>query len=248
MSREEFQGEEYGGLIEEYTFEVTDSYYATVPTYDLKSARGGHMLFLHWLGKTDVGAMPLMDAAGYHPSFKCGHPKGDDWVSLDSGKTATHPNPDVVHFDSRTDMGKLNERLLKITEHLEGKPDDPLANMDPRNAAEFIGFVFKMKREEFSFQSGNDTIKYSLDLPVEFLGKGTGLPSGSTVSTAAPAPTPQTPAAASTGARAAVEALAKAAADYATFQRQALQVAGVTDDQVLLTEVLDETGGIYANR
>lgn len=244
MAREEFVGEEYGGIIESYTIEISDAYYATVPMYDEKRGGDGHMLFLHWLGKTDVAAQPIMDANSYHPSFKCGTPKHQDWQSIDGGKTAKHPDPDVSKFDPRTDMGKLNTRMLKLTEHLEGKPDDPLAAMDPRVASEWVGFVLKMQREEFEFTRGNTNEKftYSLDLPVEFIGKGVGLPAA-----AATTPTPA-PATSDGTTRAAVVALAKASPDYVTFQRQALSIAGVTDDGDLLTSVLDEQGGIWVTK
>ena len=233
MSREGFATEEYGGLIEDYIFEVTRAYFAPAPAYTAKV--GEEMLFLHWLGKSDQDAYPIMDEDGFHPSWKTGKPKKQLWTSVDGGKTAKHPVADVGGFDSRSDMGELVNRVNKITEHLIGTADDPLAGDEAKSTSAdwWVGTKWHMKKEQRTYTIQGTERTKEIDLPVEFLGRaGTSAPN-----VAAPV--------ASGGnkvLRAKLIALANAAPDYQAFQTQALAIEGIADDDDLLNAVVEESG------
>lgn len=239
MSRDAFVTEEHGGLIDEYTFEVTRAYFATAPAYTEKV--GEEMLFLHWLGKSDVEGYPIMDEDGFHPSWKTGKPKKKLWTSVDGGKTAQHPDG-LDHFDSRSDMGELVNRVEKITEHIANTPDDPLGGDDsqPTKADWWVGTKWRMKKETRTYNiNGQDRTK-EIDLPVEYLGKAGAAAPAAPV--AAAAPVSNGGGASSAALRAKLIALINASPDFATFQVQALALEGIANDDALLNSVVDESG------
>lgn len=254
MAREDFETE--GGLVDDYTITVTDAYYAAPPDY-----ADGTKLFLHWVGTTDVESQPIMDRDGYHPSWKC----GDGWESIDGGKTAVHPiksaGGKTAKFHPNSAAGELVTRMVAITSDDEGNPTyspDPLVAISPTDATTFVGTSWKMMNEERVFTIGGVDHRTTWVFPYEYL-------SGPGAATAEPAPAPApaepaaepVPAAEPAAAPASpasdkvlqikLLAAAKKAGDHAEFMEAALAIEGVTEDEEILGQIIDETeSGLYA--
>lgn len=247
----------------EYEFTVTEAYFGTSPLYSAKS--GSETLFLHWLGTTDREAQPIMVRDDYHPSFSCGRVKGEDWVTLDGGKTASHPS--AVHFGAQSRIHELFDRVIGNEENPktrytgpglipEGHPDDPFENFSDLQAEAWVGLKFKMADVEKTISVPNDNgpgrhdITISYVMPVEFLGKVDLTAAPAPTVTAAPAAT--APAAAPAGIhpnvmRARLMAMAKSAPSVEAFSAQVMEVDGIAGFPDLLNEVFDEgPAGLFA--
>jgi hypothetical protein len=215
---------------DDFQLTVTDAYFAEVDFGD------NSRLMLHLCGETDLEAQPIFDRDGYHPSWGV----GGGWTSPD-GKQAMHPEgKDGFHKRSAVQEA-LIDPALKLTEGLPAD-QDPFATPEASslNAETWIGTSWRFHKVEFKFTINNEEVTSERDVPYQFLGKA-----------GAPAPAATAPAAAASNGggnkvlRAKVVALAKKADDYESFQAEALALDGVTDDDALLGEIVDETSGIW---
>lgn len=212
------------GLLDDFDFTIVRSFFAPDAKYN-----NGETLLLQWEGKTDN-----IDQPETHVWF----PLGKGWVSKDGGKTIVHESGKADKYFVKTSlMAKLIERCVNdfgIGEILASRGG-------PFEAAPWQGLTFHMKSETITFGAGiSDQTKV---FPQRFVGA------------AAEAPVAANPAAA---------ALAKAAAakvekplreqvldvmrphkannDFVSAQSAALGVPGVTDDEELVAQLLDESG------
>lgn len=233
MAREDFTTE--SGRLTDYEFTVTDAYFGVVPGY-----RDGTDWFLHFVGTTNSEAQPIMDREGYHPSWRL----GDDWESIDSGKTVSHPTKKKFH--TATPMGEFIDALAMITADDDGNAafdPDPLAgDFSPFVCEGYIGMRFLMGEVEHVSTFGGEKRKYTRTIPSEFLGMAD-------VAAPAAAPAAVEPSAPSDKALAAkLKIAAKKAPDFAAFEAAALAIEGVVEDDNLLESVLDESpSGFYAS-
>lgn len=236
MSRENFAGDTSG---QEQIFVVEKSYFATSVGYG-----DGTNLQLHWLGRVEGDIVrEQTDPAEYHPSWSC----GADWISVDGGKTASHP---AGKTQFRKGVGSrpgafIQEMIERAMEAVpEGGPEDIFGGKaSALDATIWEGTKWLLADVEFDF--GGEIGKRMKSMPKEYLGK-VGAPAAPV---AAPAAVPAAAPAATNGElRSQVVALAKTVADFPTFQAAALALPGVAIDTALLGEVIDESAGIWATK
>lgn len=238
MARDEFQGQEGGGGITDFTFTVTDAYFASDPKY--AEAGGGDVVFLHLLGTSDVEGRETMGADDFHPSFSL----AEHWTTVDGGKTVTSSksgNPRLGKY-----YGKFCTRVIDLTEHVANTDQDPLAGANtPRSAATWIGTKWFFENETFDY--GNIG-KFDHLMPTQFLGieRAGAAPAAAPQAAPAAAQAPAAPPAGGESLRDKVIALAHSAPTYQVFQKTALAVDGVINDSQLLEDIANETSGIWA--
>lgn len=233
MARDDFLNQEGTGGIRDFEFTVTDAYFAQSEKYNEKA--GGEVLFLHWLGTTDLENYPTLGEADFHPSYKV----GADWTTLDGGKTVTYSGKSKTPRmgGGQGGYGGLTGRVAELVP--QGPEGAWLDEGHPSDASIWIGTKWYM--EEVTVQPDTQWEKKVL-MPTQYLGKD-GSP--------APAATPSAntavaaPAQESSSLRDIVISIARDASSYQEFQAKALQLPNISADTSLIREVLDQNG-IYA--
>lgn len=182
-------------------------------------------------------------------------PTGRGWESLDGGKTVQRVDPKTkARFHNSTWMGLFIDRCVRdetdgglgIAKVLAGRGEATEAKV-------WEGLAFAFERQEHTFGKDKETkepIKASRVMPVKFLGEQ----AGQAVAGAAPAEDVAAKIAAAKakaagngggGLRDQLVALAKQHDTHAAFVDAAIAVEGVTADDALLAEVVEE-GKLYA--
>lgn len=232
------------GLPNLFELTVEESFFTKDPGY-----MSGESLLIGWKGPTEAREDGIAADTDQSPIyFSCG--KG--WESHDGGETAEHPKEDFFHDSSV--YGKViaaaGEELLDASGEVIKLDVAELvaANGDePREAKMWVGGKFLMERRQFDY--GKLGVKEHL-IPVEFLGMVGGSKSAAPSDAKAKAAAAKAKAAAKKkggGLREQVEQIAKESEEYSVFYERALEVDGITDDDDLLTEVVDESDeGLYA--
>lgn len=176
----------------------------------------GEVYLLHWIGMDSEGN--TYDAEGFHPSWPA--PKG--FISMDSGKSIQHPEGFKLRNNGL--LGRLAKAIFEVT---EGANPDPLENFTPTESTGYVGLTFDLDTVDINY-GGEIGVKQRL-MPVGFAG-GSG--------TAAAAGGPDL--------RTSVMNLAKAANSFDEFRTGALALPGVSSDSALVTEIIDQASGIWA--
>lgn len=243
MAREDFEGQAGGGgAFAEYDFTVTDAIFLPVENY-----MDGKILFLHWYGISSVEGWEQMTAdSKYHPSFAL----SGDWVSIDGGKTVQYQgSARKPRLGKR--YGMMLEKVNEVTADLANTPQDPLNFIDPKVASTWIGTKWHLERYMHDFKGQIGEVE--VEMPVAYLGRAevsspvvtpvTAVPAAP----AAPVAPPVAPVANGAGdLRGAVIALAQASNSYEEFRGQALAIPSITTDPNLVTEIMDQVNGIFA--
>lgn len=232
MARQDFVNQEGQGGIRDFTFTVTEAYFASSEKYNQAVGGDADILFLHWIGTTDLEDRPVLTGEDFHPSFKV----GPDWTSVDGGKTVTYSGKSKKPRmgGGQGGYGGLCSRVVELIP--EGTPGDPLEKGHPSDASIWVGTTWFM--EEVTVQAGTQWEKNVL-MPTQFLGTGGGAAPAATA-----APTADNGTVAS-NLRDIVVQLAKDSSTYQEFQAKALQLPNISADTALIREVLDQQG-IYA--
>ena len=188
---------------------------------------------------------------------------GKDWMSPDGGKTVVSNRFAKAKIPANSMFGKFIEACLEIP----GFADVLEKRGQPYEAAVWVGILVHLNEKEVSFGSNlNPVIK---NFPVSYTIEGGGSPAASARRPATPKP-----AAATTTAKPDLKAMAEAAkaqaaaasqlngtgdlvtqlthlakssADFQTFIDGATELDGLTDDDELLTLVLDPADGGFYN-
>lgn len=235
MSLEEFADQESGGGIDNYTFTVTNSYFAVDEKYSAKV--GSDTFFLVWEGTSDVEGHEVMDRDGFHPKWAL----DPDWMSIDGGKT-------VKSQSGKDKLGKAAGRMMGAAANsvleagMGDSPDNPFADpSDPKIAASWVGTVWFITEVVKEFSNGMTARD---QLPVKYLGK-VGADAAAPV--APVAPVAAVPAAASAtvpaaDARAQVMVLAASIDNHAAFVTAAMGIPDVASDGVLVGEIVAPDG------
>lgn len=152
------------GLLTNYVGVVEDAWFTFDPVYN-----NGDTLIMKWKMKTDQ--------PGDLEEWTEGWPVGKDWKTLDSGKTAEHPQGQNRSFNQASQFAKVLAKLneLGAIEQLKG-----MGRRDPRVAATFVGIKVRMEPVVVgkNMKTNNDVTK---NLPVVFYGvEGVGGGVGST--------------------------------------------------------------------
>lgn len=224
MARSDYANAESSGGLRNFVLTVTNAFFAVDPNYSAKVGADTH--FLHWEGTSDVESYPVMDSTGFHPKWSL----DTDFMSADGGKTV------ISQSGKGERVGKAYGRMCKaaadLTEHLAGTPEDFLEKGSPLDASIWVGTMWRMDDVEF----GSGQYKTTQLMPVEFVGfADSGAPASAPAAATGESPLRQQ-----------VIDLAKASADYVSFQKAALALPNVTSDPGLVTEIATPTG-IYAS-
>lgn len=259
MAREDFEGQEGRGGLDDFRFTITGAWFAQSPEYAEK-AQGSNPFFLHLIGTTDNEAQPVLEKDGFHPSYSM----SEQWESIDNGATITHPQ------QGRGKTPKLGKAYGRFTTALwnatQTTTPDPLADpFSPHVAASYVGCVLQM--EEVTNDWGGTIGKRSEYQPSGWHGKTGSVappvvaapvvaapvataptlvaPSDPAASIPPPATPPATPPVAADGLRPTIVAIATSAATYQEFQSAALAVPGVLQDTELVKAIADQGAGIW---
>jgi hypothetical protein len=218
------------GLLDDFEYSITDAWFAR--SAEIKN---GEQLVLFLKGDTDNDAEPEFEA-----HITC----GPGWDTHDGGKSASHESRKERGFNKQTNYGQFIDRIVEL-----GLADVLQARGKATEAKVWVGLKFHMKQKEFKTQIKGEDITYYRLLPEAFLGEvAEGAKSGEV---AAPVATgAATNGAASNGAGAKVllaklKAEAKKHDTHEAFVDAAMEIPGVTDDDDLLNQVIDEAA-IYA--
>lgn len=235
MARDDFLNQEGQGGIRDFEFTVTGAYFASSEKYNQAVGGDADILFLHWIGTTDLDDRPVLLGEDFHPSYKV----GPDWTTVDGGKTVTYGGKSKTPRmgGGQGGYGGLCSRVVELIP--EGTPGDPLEKGHPSNASIWIGTKWYM--EDVKVQPGTQWEKNVL-MPTQFL----GIEGAASAPTATPTAAPTTASDSTTSTlRDIVVTLAKESATYQEFQAKALQLPNISADSGLIREVLDQSG-IYA--
>ena len=158
MGRDAFQDQSGGGGLDDFTFEVTDAYFGYSEALNEKAGR--QIMLIHFVGKTDNDAQPVLEHDGFHPSYQL----ADDWVTTDGGKTVnytgTRSSPRLGSW-----YGRFIDTVLELTDDIADTPEDPLAGeADPHDASIWINTKWQFK--EKTFEWGGDFGKSTKLMPV----------------------------------------------------------------------------------
>lgn len=231
MARTDFVNQEGQGGIRDFTFTVTEAYFASSEKYNQAVGGDADILFLHWIGTTDLDDRPVLTGEDFHPSWKV----GPDWTTVDGGKTVSYGGKSKTPRmgGGQGGYGGLCTRVSELVP--EGAEGAWLDEGHPSNASIWVGTTWYM--EEVKVQPGTQWEKNVL-MPTQYLGRN-----GSAPATAAP--TAAATGTVSNGLRDIVVQLAKESPTYQEFQAKALQLPNISADTALIREVLDQQG-IYA--
>ena len=215
------------GLFTGYEGTVGDAWYMTDP-----QVGDGQVFQLH-LEMRDIDQPAPDGKAEWIERFSL----GQDWKSMDGGKTVQHPSKNT--FNKRSQMGRLVDRLVEII------PEGILQNRSPRQAESFIGMRFHM--EEETSQKGTQW-ESTRNFPTKFL----GIESASqrkALNGQAVAPSAKDGAAwveyLGEGVTA-VRGCAELAADHPGFLNLVLDIPGMADDNALVTALAEDgVGSLY---
>lgn len=233
MAREDFQGQTGGGGIVDFDFVVTDAWFGTSEAFE-KAVPGANQIFMHWVGKTDIEDRPVLDEAGFHPSWKL----GPDWEVVDGGKSVKYVGSGKPRFGKS--YGRLCDEVIDITENIADTPEDPLGGDNhPRHAATWIGTKWHVDEKHYEFGSGmtSDELQPTAYLGREDITNPTATPSAAPTA-AGPAPSNGAPGELVSQ----VENLARSLNDYQAFQSAALQIPGVAAHSDLVTDIANPDG------
>lgn len=224
MARADFEGQAGGSRIDDFDFTVTDAWFGESEA--LNEASGQNILMLHLVGTTDLEDRPVLEAEGFHPSFKL----KEGWEARNGGKSVEYVGTGKSNFG--TWYGRFCDAALTLTQSVANTDQDPLnGDNHPTVAATWIGSKWHMNEQSFDFGSlgSHDHL-----MPSAFLGM---------VGAASATPVAGVTAANGAGGdlRSQIEALAKASGSYAEFQTQALSTPGVSSDAALLMDIADES-------
>lgn len=227
MARSDLQGQTGGGGIVDFDITVTDAWFGFSEA--LNQAAGEDILLLHWTGTTNLEERPVLDEAGFHPSWKL----SNKWEAVDGGKSVRFVGGGKQAFGKS--YGRLCEQAFALTEAVADTDADPFKDAHPKDASAWIGTKWHMDEVEFEFGGSIGTVRELQ--PVAYLGKGDV---AAPVSTAAPAAAAAAPAASNGDLRATVENLARSMDNYADFQKAALAIPGVAADGGLLMDIANQ--------
>jgi len=236
------------GLPDDFNLTVTDAWFAKDARY-----KDGEVLLLHWHGTVEK------DGEEEELETPIIFPCGSGWDSYDGGKTAEHEKG-RKRFISSSIYGRLIDRCVKDL----GMMDLMIKRGDPKTAKVWKGLKFHLKREKIEFGSKLEPIERLM--PDKFLGEaGKSAPAKEA---AKPKQETKEEAAVESGEEAAarsreeatagsddkkrklllakLKAEAKKAASFEEFYEKAVEIEGVTDDEEILAQVIDEEAGIYA--
>ena len=237
MAREQFLEQESRGGIGPHQITVTEAEWRVSPEYSEKTGKDTY--FLHWYGTTNIEDRPIMDAESFHHSWST----DPDFLSVD-GKTLQSQS------GKKKEVGKAAGRMMKAaaeaTVHLEGTPDDFLADASPLDASIWVGHTWEMEEVELDF--GGQIGKKREFHPVRYVGKASASTPSAPAAPAAPAAPPTAPNGAATGVEESIKALVQASPDFDTFRSAALAVPGLSDRPELMIRVVDETSGFWAEK
>lgn len=220
------------GLLTDYEGEVVDSAFVTDPQY-----QNGEVLMLEWTIETNDPERPVN-----HERFPC----GNNWESVDGGKTAQRMDGKDSQFNEQSAIGRIINRVMgqgngaHLVEQFEGVFDALKERGTPDQADIWKGMRFRFEEEEFDY--GGEIGVKTRNMPVEFLGmsdspKSGGGSAGSQGGSDAGGDDETT--------QQLVE-LAKSSPDHDTFVAQALKVEGVSGNPQLLASVAnDGKAGFY---
>jgi len=247
LARDDLAGQvSAGGGYDNFEFVITDAWFGPSEAFTAKTKINA--IFLHWVGTTTLDGVPTLDAEDFHPSYMI----GDDFDIADEGKAIRWIGNPATPVDSQM-IKKWYGRLLdelKEDEELIALPDGQHPLDGPKGmqlqAATWIGTKWFMQNKFYEFSKGSPNMSDATHLmPVRFLGRVTG----ETAATSAPVSTTTegTPAENNGDQREQVTNLAGLIDDYATWQKAALNVDGVSTDIPLVQEIADQTeNGLYA--
>ncbi len=228
-------GWEFGsGNRTDYDLSVVESYFAPDASY-----MSGEAILLHLVGHDEDGE-----------ECKEIYSVGKDWVSTDGGKTIQSNKGGKAKINASSMYARFCQAAIAcgIGELLEKRGDVTEAKV-------WQGLVFHMDEKEQTF--GRDIKSTYRNMPTAYIGL---VDTPATKSSTKPSPAVDKVAAAKaklastapTNGHSDIFSLAVAAAnsspDYDTFVSQAVEIPGLTDDDELLTLVVDPSdNGFYAN-
>jgi hypothetical protein len=242
------------GLIDNFEFSITKSWFATNEKY-----QNGTALLLHWEGTTDQLDFPIQNV---WYSF------GSGWVSKDGGESIVHEsgNPDKF-FQKNSQYNKIIQRCtgeFGLKELFEERGADPF------HADMWVGLKFLMVSEEQEKirdkETGEDKTPRPKLFPAAYLGLVEETPKGKKAAAPKAAAKETGPekiarlkaekAAKEAGdsgdgevtLRDQVKAILLAEDDFEVAQTAALALDGVMDDDDLVMELMDEEGLFTAVR
>ncbi|MCL6558025.1 MAG: hypothetical protein K6U74_04335 [Firmicutes bacterium] len=230
------------GLPDDFNLTITEAWFAKDARY-----KDGEVLLLHWQGTVEK------DGEEEELENPIIFPCGSGWDSYDGGKTAEHEKG-RKRFIGSSVYGRLIDRCVKDL----GMMDLMLKRGDPKAAKVWVGLKFHLKREKIEFGSKLEPIERLM--PDKFLGEvrsGKLTPPKGTKTKAEPKPEPEPEPEEKTEAKAEssdkkkklllakLQAIAKKAETFEEFYEKAVEIEGVTDDEEILAQVIDEEAGIY---
>jgi len=231
------------GLPDDFDLTVREAWFAKDARY-----KDGEVLLLHWQGAVEK------DGEEEELETPIIFPCGSGWNSYDGGKTAEHEKG-RKRFINSSIYGRLIDRCVKDL----GMMDLMLRRGDPRVAKVWEGLKFHLKREKIEFGSKLEPIERLM--PDKFLGEVKGgklTPAKATAARPKQETKPKEEAEAKEETVAGsddkkrklllakLKAEAKKAASFDEFYEKAVEIEGVTDDEEILAQVIDEEAGIYA--
>lgn len=257
MSPSIWEKEGESGLLDNFEFTVTKSWFGTHEKY-----QGGQVVLLQWEGVTDSLDYPINNV---WYSF------GTGWISKDGGLTIEHESGNPEKFFQKN--SQYNRIIRRCVDDF-GLKDLMEDRGDPFHADIWVGLKFLMVAEEQQQIKNRETGQMESPrpkvMPAKFLGvvesNGTGAKAATakatttaTTSTATGSETPKekmerlraekAAVAASAGAGGeltlrdqVIEALKGHLDDFEAAQTAALAVDGVMENDDLITELMDEEG------
>lgn len=226
------------GLLEQYVGTITRSWFATDARYN-----DGNTMMLHWEIATNDPDIPEVTEK---------FPIGGGWDSSDGGATVVHEKG-KQKFNNSSIYGKIVKRVNDG----DGVLHDVLPVLKqrgrPTQANIWDGLTFEFKREEFDY--GGEIGKKARVMPVKFLGENAQAPLATATPAAASAPAASAPAPAPAAASDDVDPVvaaklrqaARNAGSHQAFLDAAMEIDGVTTNEALLGQVVDDgPTGFYA--
>lgn len=218
------------GLLDDFEYSITDAWFAR--SAEIKN---GEQLVLFLKGDTDNDAEPEFEA-----HITC----GPGWDTFDGGKSATHESRKDRGFNKQTNYGQFIDRVIEL-----GLGEVLMGRGKATEAKVWVGLKFHMKQKEFKTQIKGEDVTYYRLLPEAYLGevaegKGKDVPK---VGKSESAESNGSNGAGNKVLLAKLKAEAKKHDTHESFVDAAMEVAGVTDDDDLLGQVVDDgPAGIYA--
>ena len=218
------------GLLDDFEYSITDAWFAR--SAEIKN---GEQLVLFLKGDTDNDADPEFEA-----HITC----GPGWDTHDGGKSASHESRKERGFNKQTNYGQFIDRVIEL-----GLGDVLQSRGKATEAKVWVGLKFHMKQKEFKTQIKGEDVTYYRLLPEAYLGEvAEGAKSG-VKATETKADAPASNGTASNGSKvllAKLKAEAKKHDTHEAFVDAAMEINGTTDDDDLLSQVIDDgPAGLY---